>query len=363
MHTQEDSPKPGLKSPGEIAWEANIPLLTDQFVMYDTLKVWGISCLVLVVIMTAIFIYEQNWHDLIKILPVLGLVSLGILILFILVMLIFFGNRFPLGFALNPKGVMMVTLSQRGRWGNRLAVILGALSRQPGLAGAGLLAMARESVGMSWDEVRHIKVHPQARVISLMDSWHVVVRLYCTPKNYEAVLESVQKWAARGLRKAAQAKPARGLSPGLRLGLKSLVAAVAAFMVTAFPLEVPGVLIWSLLVVGLAALWLLVFQRFFGIVSLALAGLILVGFVSQGLEVRQRTNPEEFRKFAASRGLKIDTVPDWIIGKYRRYEHFYAHEWVQTGLGTLGLAFFVWTGISALQSRRRESPGADAPSS
>jgi hypothetical protein len=256
----------------------------------------------------------------------------------------------------------MVTLSQRGRWGNRLAVILGALSASPGLAGAGLLAMARESVGMSWHEVRRIKVHPQARVISLMDSWHVVVRLYCTPKNYDVVLESVEKWAAKGLRQAAQAKPVRGLSPGLRLLIKSLITAGAAFLITAFPLDVPGVLIWALLVAGLGALWLLVFQRFFGIVSLVLAGLILVGFLSQGLEVRQLTSPEEFRKFAASRGLKIDTVPDWIIGKYRRYEHFDAQDWTRTGIGVLGLAFFVWTGVSALQSPRKESPSDGVPS-
>lgn len=358
MDTKRDNSEQGLKAPGEIAWEANIPLLTDQFVMYDTLKVWGISSLVLLVIMIAIFIYEHNWRNFFKILPVLGLVGLGILLLFILVMLIFFGNRFPMGFAINNNGATMVMLSQRGRWGNRLAVILGALAARPGLAGAGLLAMARESVGMSWDEVRRVKVHPQARVISLMDSWHVVVRLYCTPNNYEAVLESVQKWAAKGLRKAAQVKPAWGLFPGLRLGLKSLVAVVAAVMISAFPLEVPGVLIWSLLVAGLGTIWLLIFQRFFGIVSLTLAVLILVGFLSQGLEVRQRTNPEEFRKFAASRGLKIDTVPDWIIGRYRRYEHFHTHDWIQTGIGGLGLAFFVWTGVSALNSRRKASTGA-----
>ena len=39
---------------------------------------------------------------------------------------------------------MVVSLSQRGRWGNRLAVILGALAGKPGVAGAGLLGMARE---------------------------------------------------------------------------------------------------------------------------------------------------------------------------------------------------------------------------
>ena len=38
----------------EISWEFNVPLLTDQFIMYDLLKVWGFSTLFLGLIMVAI---------------------------------------------------------------------------------------------------------------------------------------------------------------------------------------------------------------------------------------------------------------------------------------------------------------------
>ena len=234
-------------------------------------------------------------------LPLVGLTSLGILVLFILVMLVFFGNRFPMGFVLGPQGAMVASLSQRGRWGNRLAVILGALAGKPGVAGAGLLGMSRESVGISWDEVRRLHIHPKTRVISLMDSWHVVLRLYCTPKNYDQILPAVQKWAARGIHKKAAPRP-RGLSPNLRLGLKSILALVAAFLITALPLEVPPVFIWLLLAGGLGAIWFLAFDRFFGLVSLLLAGVILVSFVSQSLEVQQRTNPDEFRTIRPKSG-------------------------------------------------------------
>jgi hypothetical protein len=295
---------------------------------------------------------------LINVLPMLGLVSLIILVLFILVMLVFFGNRFPLGFVLSPDGARVVSLSRRGRWGNRLAVILGVMAGKPGVAGAGLLGMARETVGVTWDEVRRLNIHPQTRVISLMDSWHVVLRLYCTPQNYAVVLQSVQKWAARGLKKATAAPGRRDFSPTLRLGLKSLLAAAAACLITALPLEAPPVLIWSLLAMGLGALWFLAFDRFFGILALGLVSLIMLIFVAQALEVRQRTNPDDFRKFAQSQGIEIDTVPNWIIGRHRRFEHFQTYEWVQTGIATLGLSFFVWVGFSSLRSRRRKHSGA-----
>ena len=149
----------------------------------------------------------------------------------------------------------MVSLSRRGRWGNRLAVILGAMAGKPGVAGAGLLGMAQETVGVVWDDVRRLNIHAPARVISLMDSWHVVMRLYCSPQNYEVVLNAVQKWAAAGLKKATQAPRAKGFTPTRRLWLKSLLAAVAAFLVTALPLPAPPALIWSLLLVSLGAIW------------------------------------------------------------------------------------------------------------
>ena len=343
----------GHQTGQELSWQVNVPLLTDQFIMYDLLKVWGVSTLILFLIMVAIFTFERNWRSLISMLPLVGLTSLGLLVLFVLVMLVFFGNRFPMGFILSPQGAMVASLSQRGRWGNRLAVILGALAGKPGVAGAGLLVMSRESVGISWDEVRRLNIHPETRVISLMDSWHVVLRLYCTPQNYDQVLLALQEWAARGINKKAAPRP-RGLSPNLKLGLKSIVALIAAFIIIALPLEVPPVCIWLLLAGGLGAIWFLAFDRFFGLASLLLAGVILVGFVSQSLEVQQRTTPDEFRKFAQSQGVQIDEVPDWIIGKYRRYELFHAHEWIQTGIAALGLSFFVWVGVSASQPRRKE---------
>jgi hypothetical protein len=342
-----------------LSWEFNVPLLTNQFIMYDLLKVWGISSLFLFLLLTGIVVYDRNWRAFTGMLPVVGLVSGGFLALLILVMLVFFGNRFPMRFTLGPQGAMVCSLSRRGRWGNRLAVILGALAGKPGVAGAGLLGMAQETTGVAWEDVRRLKIHAQARVISLMDSWHVVMRLYCTPTNYDEVLTSVQKWAAPGLKKATQPRRARSFSPNRRLWLKSVLAAVAAFLVTALPLEAHPALIWSLLAVSLGAIWFRAFERFFGIIALILVGAIVLGFVVQGLETRQITTAEDFRKFAQSQGLKVDQVPDWVLGKHRRYEHLHRQEWLQTGIAALGLAFMGWVGLAAVRSRRQPRPQGD----
>jgi hypothetical protein len=102
-------------------------------------------------------------------------------------------------------------------------------------------------------------------------------------------------------------------------------------------------------------------RRFFGITSLLLVITILVIFVSQALEVRQRTDPDEFRIFARNHGLDIEEVPDWIIGRYRRFEHFLPDDWLQTGIAALGWSFFTWIGFSTLQPARKERQGRSDP--
>ena len=94
----------GPPATDEISWEFNTPLLTNQFIMYDLLKVWGFSTLFLGLLMAGIAVYDRNWRTLADMAPVLGAVSAGLLVLLILVMLVFFGNRFPMGFRLGPKG-------------------------------------------------------------------------------------------------------------------------------------------------------------------------------------------------------------------------------------------------------------------
>ena len=141
-----------------------------------------------------------------------------------------------------------------------------------------------------------------------------------------------------------------------------MLALVAAFLTTALPLEVPPVFTWLLLAGGLGTIWLIPLRRFLRIITLLMAGVILLSFVSQGLEVRQRTNPDEFRTFARSQGIKIDEVPDWVIGRYRRFEHFHTDDWLQTGIVALGVSFFLWVGLSSWQPWRRERSFPAEPS-
>lgn len=354
MRKAEPAPTPKL-----FQWEADVPLLTNPFILYDFIKLMAATFLVmyvLLVVMTILIDQRLKLEVLADYAKMGGVVILGLGVIMILVMLIFFGNRFPMRFTLAPRGAMVASLSRRGKVGNRLAVILGALARNPGVAGAGLLGMAQETVSLEWPELHRIKVHPARRVISLLNSWRVVFRLYCTPENFAPVLAAVKAWGEEGRRSRIRAARRAGPSPLPRLLLLSGGALLAGGALAALPLEVPGLWRGLVVILGLSALWLAPLSRFLGGATLLALAWVVVLFVGQGLEVRQLYSEEAFRAYAASQGLEVDKVPDWALGKYRRFSTLHGSDWAAAGIAGLGLLFFAGIGLEALRGRLRPSP-------
>jgi len=348
--------------PNSLQWEARVPLLTNPFILYDFVKLLVISFLVMQVVLAAMSLAVDHRLKLetLAAFARLGGVCLLILgVIMVLVMLLFFWNRFPMRFTLDPQGAVVESLSRRGKVGNRLAVVLGALARRPGVAGAGLLGMAQETVSVTWPEVYRVRVHEARRVISLMNSWRVVFRLYCTPENFSPVLAAVTAWADQGRKARERAGRRAGPSPWPRLLLFTGVALLAGVALAALPLEVPGLWRAAVVILGLATLWLPALGRFLGTVTLAAAALVALTFVIQGLEVRQLHSEETFRAYAASRGLKVDTVPDWALGKYRRFSTLHGGDWAAAGVAGLGLLFFAGIGCLGLRGLPRPVPSRD----
>ena len=360
------APAPGQTGPAlppdALRWEARVPLLTNLFILYDFVKVLAISFLVMQVLLAVMTVATGQRLKLETIAAYAKLGGAAVLVLgviMLLVMLLFFWNRFPMRFTLWPRGAMVESLSRRGKAGNRLALILGLLARKPGVAGAGLLGMSQESVFTAWPEVYRVRVHEARRVVSLMNRWRVVLRLYCTPENFSPVQAAAAAWAEQGRKTREQAGRRAGPSPLPRLLLATGVALLAGAALAALPLEVPGLWRVAVVILGLAALWLPSLNRFLGTATLMAVALVVLAFVVQGLEVRQLVSEEAFRAYAASRGLQVDAVPDWALGKYRRFSALHGGDWVAAGVAGLGLLVFAGIGLEALRGRLHPvSPGA-----
>lgn len=179
-------------------WIASFPLLTNRFVLYDLAKVLGWTGLLCPALVLLIALVTGNLDA-----PAEWLLALGVFLLllagfgalFLLIMLVFFGNRSVTLFSMGPEGVSWESRSRRGRWGANAAMVVGALAGSPQAVGAGLLARSQEEGGTGWNEIRKVRLHRSHCVISVMNSWRVVVRLYCTPSNYRQAAALIRRYA------------------------------------------------------------------------------------------------------------------------------------------------------------------------
>ena len=177
-------------SNGRIEWEARIPLLDNRFMWGDWLKVSVISAAVLMAIVP-ILAWVIDGDVLFLPLLVIPIVLGAMSVLFVLASLVL-GNRSSATFAITDKGVEY-RAGSRERKLDRLAFFAGLLARSPGTAGAGALAMSREAETTPWRDVRTVRVYEGPRVITLMDSWHVVARLYVPAESFAQVAEAVRR--------------------------------------------------------------------------------------------------------------------------------------------------------------------------
>ena len=139
-------------------------------------------------------------------LPIIAIIGSGFFILLALVALLVYRNRFRATFAITPNGVRFAS-GKRERGLTWLTLMVGLFSRTPVVAGAGMLAYARETVEYPWEVIRDVKVYPDARVISLRTSWRTLLRLHCPPELFDEAVALTRAYVARTAKQEQTAEP------------------------------------------------------------------------------------------------------------------------------------------------------------
>lgn len=185
----------------EHQWMISIPMLNNRFMLYDLVKLLFWTGLIIAILMFVMLAAFGPGHDFLEsyfqLMRMFAYVLAGFAVMFLAIMLLFFGNRYRTGFTIDRNGVGWSSLMSRSKWANRAAVVAGILAAKPGVAGAGLLAQSQEQGIVEWDEIRKLKFYPALCTISVMNSWRVVIRLNCTPENYPAIADTLKRKATK----------------------------------------------------------------------------------------------------------------------------------------------------------------------
>ena len=194
-----------------ITWTYDIRLITNPFMLYEFVKVSGLSVLISYALVGLTGSIVEGGLALLP-WPVVVVGFISMLVLMCAASLLM-GNRSRATFVVSPKGVGYEAGS-REKALSRTTAAVGALTGSATTGGAGALAVARDSLYLAWDDIHRVALHPSQRVISLKNAWRVLLRLYVPPGLWDDVSTTVE---ARNAAIAATRGATAPTSPGFRI--------------------------------------------------------------------------------------------------------------------------------------------------
>lgn len=304
-----------------LTWEQRVSLLGQPILLRSYAIALAATAIVAGGLMAFILAASGEAESIPPLLGMMGLVLLGLALLFLLVALVFFGNRMTQRFTLDRRGVSSEVVDRRARGAARLLILLGLLTGKMGAAGTGLIAANDRTRALLWSEVGRVRYDPRRHVVALGNSWRTVVILFCTAENYGAVAAAVAA--------ATLGRLERRRHPLPRLLLHTLLVGFALVPVFAlpYPFELDLLLPILLLCFALATVWLIPLLAW---VVVAGCGWLLVELAMIALETRQS-------QFGS--------------GSYRVWEVLDGSDWTALGLAGLGIAYLLWLSRAALTGR------------
>lgn len=174
-----------------LSWERKIPLITNPYLVLQCIFIpLGIG-----VLLGLFFWLITGAGEMLVMFLILG-GFLAILFLFVMVVLhLVTHGGLSTTFFIGSKGVAHSagsTTRSLNRASTGGSVLLGSM----GGTGAGMLAMSQEENMLRWEEVRYISVFPRVRSVVLRSKYLISpVVLYCTEKNFDAVLTMIRTYA------------------------------------------------------------------------------------------------------------------------------------------------------------------------
>lgn len=176
-----------------IHWRVSVPIFRSGVILKQLGLAIGIPFGLLVLVL--VLVSGKSVYTLYA----LGLIAALLFLAWLFIMAVY-GGRYEAEFVLDDKGITCRTQAKqakKNRAVNALAVVLGLAAGKPAAAGAGMLAEARQSVSLRWNQITGAKYQPRRHTILLWVGWSQPVALFCTEENYGQVQSIVQERVRR----------------------------------------------------------------------------------------------------------------------------------------------------------------------
>lgn len=175
-----------------LEWSARVPIFRNRVIVWQLAIAIGIPFGIVALVLFFAGSGPERWYG-------LGLV-LGLLLLAYLFVRLVYGGTYEVAYVLDERGILSHTQESQARTNrivNGMAVALGAFSRRPTAAGAGMLAASRQRVFLAWEDVQRVQYVPRVNTIMLRGSVLEPLALFCDRETYAEVEAAVRRYAPR----------------------------------------------------------------------------------------------------------------------------------------------------------------------
>ena len=178
-----------------LTWETRIKLLNNAGIWSSLLLAFGIPSVLLGILLAVVA--KKAIYALMVPLVAVG----GFLLIFVCIGIVIdlFGG-FKVIFILSQSGVRSLS-GKVAKAATTATMITGLLAGNITTFASGALAASEQNVFIPWDAITSVKLKASRRFMLIKREWgYKPIGLYCTPENYQQVLELIRRFAADKIR-------------------------------------------------------------------------------------------------------------------------------------------------------------------
>jgi hypothetical protein len=310
----------------DLAWEIQVPLLSNRLVIGATIRIFGFSILLVGGLVSLVLATQSDFKTIPTVLLLVSVTGFLLFLTALLLMAVIFRNRWQYRYTLDDAGIVCETIDRRIKAANRLAVVAGTVLGSSQATGAGLVGKSQEIQTIRWKGRFRAELIPESRTLIFHNAWRKLMIVYCLPENYAQVARICQtKMAQQGTEKRL---PERSIIPRYIGYSIAIVVSSIPLLLLAEPFDLPLWIPMVLVSFSLATLWLI---AVLGYAVFGLALLVLAFLAGEAFSVTDSAlRPGEH-------------YPRWVL--------FSGDDWASLFLGIVGLLVLCWFARKALNGR------------
>jgi hypothetical protein len=192
--------------PDGMVWYQEMPIMRNRFLWWDLLKIGPILPIATFAILAWDGFVAGGTGSEMWIVGLACATSLAACVVGVVGSSIVYGDRWGCTYRIDASGVSWEAGARERKVADALGEVATRIANITGRGGR--RSLSRDVGGMTWRTIRRATFHPAERVISISNSWRVVVRLYVLSDDWDAVADWVRWGLAEGRReRAARSQP------------------------------------------------------------------------------------------------------------------------------------------------------------